>query len=74
MIIYSVTADHAHPSYRFTNHKVIVRASPGLPGKFYAIADKLGCSKDYSSPVEAATAMFNDNACYSITAVCISED
>lgn len=64
--LYTVSARHASPRFAFTDHEAVAKPSPGLPGKWYATSDGLGCSKDYNSPEAAVRSLFTASACTSI--------
>lgn len=67
--LFHVTASHVAASWCFTDHPAIAKPSPGLPGKWYATSDRLGCSRDYDTPEAAVKSLFHANACSNVRLV-----
>lgn len=65
-VVFKVSANHVSPNWRFEDHVVTAKPSPGLPGKWYATADRLGCSRDYATAEDAVRSLFYANACTSV--------
>lgn len=60
---FRVTASHVSPNWCFADHPAVAQPSPGLPGKWYATSERLGCSRDYDTAEEAVKSLFHANAC-----------
>jgi hypothetical protein len=60
-----VSAKHVSPEFCFDLHvtHVVQREEDG---KWYAVAKKLGCSRDYLTADEAVTALYEAHCCTSI--------
>jgi hypothetical protein len=69
---YLVTAAHVSPNWCFKDHPATAKQSPGLPGKWFATSDRLGCSRDYDTAEMAVRSLFYANACHSVRLVLVT--
>ncbi len=69
---YLVTAAHVSPNWCFKDHPAVAKQSPGLPGKWYATSDGLGCSRDCDTAEMAVRSLFYANACHGVKLVLVT--
>ncbi len=66
---YLVTAAHYAPSWCFKDHPAVANPAPGHDGWWFATSDRLGCSRDHTTPEAAVRSLFYANACHGVRLV-----